>query len=141
MGEGSEVNSTKAVKPTEMSPSTPAPPPRIQRQAAAEEGDGRGPAPHVGQHPEQQGTPWAPHTAEMRALQRQQAVGVGGHRTATVKSLSTKAQVRQRNDSSSSRNWLWWRAAGRRHHAEATEMGPTGSAPQQQGGGEGTQDQ
>ncbi|MNE23089.1 hypothetical protein D3C80_1163300 [compost metagenome] len=102
---GSEVNSTKAVKPTEMSPSTPSTRAtassgrrRLNRATAAVQ------PPRVSTQSSREPS-WAPHTAEMRYCSGSRLLELVAT-YCTVKSLSTKAQVRQRKESNSSRNWL-----------------------------------
>ena len=81
-----------------------------------------------------------PHTAEMRYCSGSRLLELVAT-YCTVKSLSIKAPGEAEERQQQQQELAVGERPGRRHHAEATEMGPDQRvAPQQQGGGEG-QDQ
>ena len=111
----------------------------IERQATAEQGHGRGPAPQ-GQHPEQQGTLVGPPHRRDAVLQRQQAVGVGSHVLHGEVVVDEGPGEAEEGEQQQQKLAVGERT-GRRHHAEAPPLGPEQRvAAQQQSGGKG-QDQ
>jgi hypothetical protein len=94
--EGGEAHRDKAEHPEH-------PRHRVERQATAEEGDRRRPAPRVSTQSSSEPS-WAP-TPPRCGIAGQQAVGVGGH-VLHGEVVVDKGPGEAENDSSSSRNWL-----------------------------------